>query len=391
MATSPEEQIRAWADSMMESTATEPVNAADVIDRAVRRGRRVAPRRPLATLVAAASVVLVVGVVAGINAMAGGGNDVRVVPNQPADGSGVGRPEDPNPPTSGLASTSPVGGIGFVVLGRNDDTQLEPGTLLAATSADEISRVLYQSGDDGVGGSLDPVFDWYVIVSITIPDDACPPELTGFTRDGNTVEPVFVEPPGLCNRPLVPRTYVASLDLETTGASFVLRLPDSWRGVLDEQTLPVDVAPVRADSISFDGVDDVAIGDVVSARQIADEYAPCGFWSGDAGLEGLAELGPDGSWRLTDVRTSSFANRTPSNLGPGSTLAALQRVYGDRLVVDSPDADRTPTSGLVASYNTVAAVRNGDRAITYILDGRDIVQRVKVSAADSWGDDEGCA
>ena len=63
---------------------------------------------------------------------------------------------------------------------------------------------------------------------------------------------------------------------------------------------------------------------------------------------------------------------------------------GDDLVVDRADGWDRPTDGLLASYQDVAAVRNGDRALTFYLRD-DVVETVKLSNVDSWGDDEGCA
>ena len=82
--------------------------------------------------------------------------------------------------------------------------------------------------------------------------------------------------------------------------------------------------------------------------------------------------------------------RTASGVGIGTPLEALERVYGSRLVVDRVDGWDRPTQGLLASYQDVAAVRDGDRAITYTLRD-DVVEAIEVSDAASWGDDEGCA
>jgi hypothetical protein len=82
--------------------------------------------------------------------------------------------------------------------------------------------------------------------------------------------------------------------------------------------------------------------------------------------------------------------RTASGVGLGTDLESLQRVYGSDLVVDRADGWENPTDGLLASYKDVAAVRDGDRALTFTLEN-DVVIGVKVSDADFWGDDEGCA
>ncbi|MFV0316589.1 MAG: hypothetical protein ACK5O2_06465 [Microthrixaceae bacterium] len=74
----------------------------------------------------------------------------------------------------------------------------------------------------------------------------------------------------------------------------------------------------------------------------------------------------------------------------GMDLELLRRIHGDDLVVDRVDGWENPTDGLVAGYTDVAAIRQGDRAITYHLRD-DVVDQIKVSSADAWGDDEGCA
>ncbi len=93
-------------------------------------------------------------------------------------------------------------------------------------------------------------FDEQVIVSITIPDDACPPSLERFDRDGSanpvTLEPVFVEPTGECDEPLIPKTFIAALDRSSIGADngrFVLRLGGSPAYGYAEQRLEIAMTP----------------------------------------------------------------------------------------------------------------------------------------------------
>jgi hypothetical protein len=90
-----------------------------------------------------------------------------------------------------------------------------------------------------------------------------------------------------------------------------------------------------------------------------------------------------------DVRRNP-TYRTASGVGIGTKLATLQRVYGDDLLIDRIDPEQTPTDGLRAMYQDVAAVRNDDSALTFLL-RYGVVESVKVSDAEFWGDDEGCA
>ena len=65
------------------------------------------------------------------------------------------------------------------------------------------------------------------------------------------------------------------------------------------------------------------------------------------------------------MRIDSSRYRTVSGVGVGTSLATLQRIYRD-LVVDRADGWDSPTGGLLASYLDVAAIRSGDRAITFV-------------------------
>jgi hypothetical protein len=158
-------------------------------------------------------------------------------------------------------------------------------------------------------------------------------------------------------------------------------------------------APTEGHEITFEGVGVVRLGDVLDPSAIAShEGGSCGYWGpiepahdgGDEPLRGLA-LGADTAAptvaTIQVVRNKSY--RTASGVGVGTTLGALQGIYGDRLVVDLRDGWEHSTDGLLASYQDVAAVRHGARALTFLLrDGR--VQAVKLSDAAFWGDDEGC-
>lgn len=103
---------------------------------------------------------------------------------------------------------------------------------------------------------------------------------------------------------------------------------------------------------------------------------------------------------IDEIAVGDERYRTSSGVGVGTTLDGLRRVYGERLVVDEVDGWESPTDGLLASYSRVAGVRDADFALTFVLgpgefgspdDESDTVVSVEVSAADAWGDDEGCA
>jgi hypothetical protein len=80
-----------------------------------------------------------------------------------------------------------------------------------------------------------------VAVSITIPDDACPPELAGFVRDGERISPTFQEPPGGCFKPLISRVFVVAIDRASVRPAFELRLPGQPVFGFDEQRLRVEL------------------------------------------------------------------------------------------------------------------------------------------------------
>lgn len=158
--------------------------------------------------------------------------------------------------------------------------------------------------------------------------------------------------------------------------------------------------------ITFEGIGDVQLGQVVPPERVSSELGQsgCGYWpdgevvqSADAPPTALVGGADTAEPRVTAVYLrNNTSYRTASGIGIGTSLATLERIYGDRLVVDLADGWENPTDGLLASYQPVAAVRDGARAITYLLNlapgtFTPVVEGVKVSAADFWGDDEGCA
>lgn len=113
------------------------------------------------------------------------------------------------------------------------------GTLHAVFDQGGLGRLWPAIGFDGDPPAID--FAGRVVVSITIPDDACPPTLTGFDRDGDLVTPVFVEPTG-CRQPLIPKTFVVAMAVDSFGEQFTLRLPADPTYGYDEQRLAVDAS-----------------------------------------------------------------------------------------------------------------------------------------------------
>lgn len=160
------------------------------------------------------------------------------------------------------------------------------------------------------------------------------------------------------------------------------------------------VAPAGDElTIRFDGVGPVALGQVESGFSTNWDIA-------DAAVGDCASRDAAGGWwlgsltgdpsdptkaRLFEIQVEDSRYRTASGVGVGTSLEALRRVYGDQLVVDEMDGWEHPTNGLLAMYTKVAGVREGNQALTFVLDEDERVRQVEVSYVDGWGDDEGCA
>lgn len=160
------------------------------------------------------------------------------------------------------------------------------------------------------------------------------------------------------------------------------------------------VAPTSDElTIRFDGVGPVTLGQVESGFSTNWDIA-------DAAVGDCASRDAAGGWwlgsltgdpsdptkaRLFEIQVEDSRYRTASGVGVGTSLEALRRVYGDQLVVDEMDGWEHPTNGLLAMYTKVAGVREGNQALTFVLDEDERVRQVEVSYVDGWGDDEGCA
>jgi hypothetical protein len=163
---------------------------------------------------------------------------------------------------------------------------------------------------------------------------------------------------------------------------------------------PSDLAvPEPGREITFAGAGDVTLGDALDPALVTShEGSACGYWGpqepshdGDEPLRGLAAGATSTAPTVATVEVRNNPRyRTASGVGIGTTLASLERIYGDDLVVDRADGWEHPTGDLLAQYQDVAAVRNGAHALTFSLTD-DAVSAVKVSDAEFWGDDEGCA
>ena len=220
---------------------------------------------------------------------------------------------------------------------------------------------------------------------------------------GENVQVVADDGPGLADDAESP-TEVDPKHSGSTEASDVQRDPVATSSPAEEASPsaaqgPDLRAPDAGREITFDGVGGVQLGDVLdSAVVTSHEGGTCGYWGpiepshdGDEPLRGIvAGAGTASPTVATILVVLNPTYRTASGVGMGTTVGTLRRVYGDRLVVDRRDGWENPTGGLHALYQDVAAVRYGDRALTFYL-VEDVVEQVKVSSAEFWGDDEGCA
>lgn len=234
-----DQQLREGLESLVE-----PVDVDRVVASVEARGARRASRRwPKLAAVAAAAVVLVVAGMFGAIRLGDEANEtVTAGPDR----------------TDGIATTAAeLGEVGFTVLWSGEAGDEPMGTLRSATDQAELAELWERATSNATEGpvplpSVD--LDRQVVVSITIPDDACPPTLERFDRDTSTdpvtVEPVVVEPPGGCDGPLIPTTFVVALDPATIGPQFRLRLPGLptfySEQVLDISTL-ADAPPARSE------------------------------------------------------------------------------------------------------------------------------------------------
>jgi hypothetical protein len=116
---------------------------------------------------------------------------------------------DGETPSPSVVGSEPWPEVTFELLAMGE--AVEPMGMVRSATTDAGYESLWASA--GLGGDVPEVdLDDQVVVSITIPDDACPPELTGFHRELDTIMPLFVEPSGGCDAPLIPKTFVVAID-----------------------------------------------------------------------------------------------------------------------------------------------------------------------------------
>lgn len=276
----------------------------DLFERRRARSRRAGRARFAAV---AAAIVLVLGI--GVTAVVATGQDTTL------DVGGAGT-SGPTPGSSVPPPGVPTGAVTFEVLAMEQAG--EPmGTLRAAVDPAGLDALW-----TGIGFAGDPppvdLTQW-VVVSMTIPDDACPPTLTGFDREGSMLTPVFVEPQGGCEQPLVPKTFVVAIARSSVEPRFTLRLP-GWDSVSDpygEQRLDVEVPPLGDPSVGAESTPAPATGAPTSTSP-----PPA-----DGELLAAVPLPPAG-----EARSSVLVDGTPIWVvhHPDGTASALPAVVADR-------------------------------------------------------------
>lgn len=185
------------------------------------QGRSPDRRRRIVLWTGVAAVVLVAGALA-----------VRAA-NRFADGAAS--------PVTGLIDHPSVPAAEFNVIGYDSSLHV-PGILAAAGNTAQLSEIWSKFRMSQPLPTVD--FSHLVVVAMTIADNACPPTLTGFDEEQqHEFTPVFVEPEkqGTCFDPLIPKTYVVSIERTTVGSAFTLRLPAGYAMQAEDQHLIVDV------------------------------------------------------------------------------------------------------------------------------------------------------
>lgn len=354
-----------------------PTAEPELVDRALGEGRHRLRRRRMARRAAAALVgIVALGGVAGAISLTRTTRDAGVYA-----GEGDGQQRH----------------VTFEVLAAVEAGPEEVGSLRSAVTRAEY-EALWQ-GVDGKGPAPAVDLDRNVVVSITIPDDACPPTLTGFDRDGDVLTPRFVETASACDEPLIPKTFVVALDREAVTPSFTLRLPGQPVYGFDEQVLAVAVSarPVRSDepttttggeerlseesTVTADGVGPVRLGMTVEEAERAasvdlveqegyDEFVAehdCAYVFPEGELrESLAFMVSSGRIVRIDILDGEL--RTTEDVGIGSTEAEVRASYEGVETTPHPYLDPP------GHYLTVRHEGDDDRRFVFETDGATVLQ-----------------
>jgi len=280
-------------------------------------------------------------------------------------------------PTSGTTSpaTASEGPAGrdFEIL--DVQAAADIGVLRSAVGTREL-RAMWR--DAGLAGDVPSVdFNRWVVVTIAIPDDACPPTLSDFDLGADGIRtPVFVETASSCDDPLIPKTYVVLIERAVVTPRFTLRLPGDELYGFDEQTLVIDVPPTdpvppTTGTVPPRPPDDVgtfpapAPGDAES--HLAPDGSPLWIVRHDDGtasaLPAVAPLGNTfGHEGLAVEEAASIVHWSPSsrkfsgsitydeygralNSGRDDDLADFTAVVnGDTVIVQTSGVDRVPGS-----------------------------------------------
>lgn len=312
--------------------------------------------------------------------------------------------------------------VGFKVLSVAEAVD-DMGTLRAATDRPGLALLWTQSGSDRVPPETD--FDSVVVVSITIPDDACPPELTAFQRQLETITPVFVEPQGGCEEALIPRTYVVALSRTSFDARFTLRLPGQSTYGLGEQRLEVELDASPASTVVSAPVEVEPAPTCAQVERFAEQLVDVGITYDYEPSESPEALFADADVVLLGTLTGGFQSqqdpaRSRGGAGyevevdavykswPNVRLANRLLVWVDHnpsyeaaayeeavaagapVVVFAYDSQARPGFDLSASVEGFATACSGGRPIGFVGDGdgwaslrtlEDLVGRLEAAAA----------
>lgn len=328
---------------------------------ATERARRRRNRRVL-TGVAAAALVALVTVPAALG-LAGLGDDDEPVASTDGDAAS-GDPDEGSGVTSGALT--------FEVLQVLTDSGEQMGTMRAALDDDALADVWAAFGQASPPPEVD--FEQAFVLTITIPDDACPPTLEAFEAPENAFVPVFVEPDVACNEPLIPKTFVVAIDRLGLPDRVLFRLPadDAYRlpeyellvdlgaGVTDgpgpapgDEPDPDPALPGQAvDTYPFEGASLVAVGladgEFLAVFDLPDPTSPVVaelLWS-DTGIVATGRnRSVDGEfWSEITFQGAVGWARTQSLLAPLDTTDEIV----DRLFPDPADRPVADEIGIVA-------------------------------------------